>query len=207
MNLTIAYLIAGSWFLAILLTIFFGDNDDSNGRAAWLAFVFSLLVSPVLCVSSLAAMEREVASATSAPDHNVNSDVKLSFDQCGNGYVAWTKYGRYLRLDDKPGVGPARIVLRPQDLPLETLTATGRDGVIVADAESTADWGLAKRGVGVPIKSVETVRELQVGAADTLDAPAGDLILEPAYINVKLCVRDGAELPPELTALATDEGK
>jgi len=109
-----------------------------------------------------------------------------------------------LRVGEGPVEGSARVVLRPQDLPLETLTATGRDGIIVADAESEADWGLAKRGAGVPIKPVETVPGLQVEAADSIDASGNDLVLEPAYINVKLCVREGAELPPELAALSAE---
>ena len=106
-------------------------------------------------------------------------------------------------VENHPSTGPARIQLRPQDLPAQTLTAG--DGVIVADAGSTADWGLAKRGSGVAVKPVETARELRLAPDDT--ETASELVLEPAYINVKLCVREGVELPPELAGLAAEGAK
>lgn len=108
----------------------------------------------------------------------------------------------YLRVSDQPGAGPARLALRPQDIPAQMAVLPEGQPLVIGDTSSTEDWGLAKRGSGIAVKPVETATELRLAPADA--GEGGELVLEPAYINVKLCVREGVELPPELAALATE---
>lgn len=182
----------------------FGEREDADkdrrtsGNAAWVALIFSLIASPLLVVSSLAAADRELLGVLGR-----DGSLMLQMDSspCPDGMYALPAVGRYIRIGGETGgaAGHAQIKLRPQDLPAQTATAS--DGVLVANASSTADWGLAKRGSGVPVKPVEIIRALQVNAAGD---DARDFVLEPAYVNVKLCVREGAELPPELAALGAE---
>ncbi len=162
------------------------------------------IVLPVLVSPAVHALTKDLVPEKKTSTHATQSDaITLALDECPPSQIYLPlKQNMYLRVSDQPGAGPARLALRPQDIPAQMAVLPEGQPLVIGDTSSTEDWGLAKRGSGIAVKPVETATELRLAPADA--GEGGELVLEPAYINVKLCVREGVELPPELAALATE---
>ncbi|MHA7873535.1 MAG: hypothetical protein ACX939_14395, partial [Hyphococcus sp.] len=144
----------------------------------------------------------QVSMASSMPITDAQSAyIHLSLQACSPGYTELPSTGaRYLRLGEPGETGPSRLVLQADDIAATGLAAESREGNILI-ARDNGTWGLVKRGdqgtASGGFRPVEIVSGLNVVAATPSNA---ETIVEPAYLNVRLCVREGADLPEGLAA-------
>ncbi|MEZ5920761.1 MAG: hypothetical protein R3C60_05360 [Parvularculaceae bacterium] len=196
-------------FILFLIGTIFSFISRSKGfpELTLISARIPFLMALVFALAGIGAIPSvyEISSALASENSEAtNSDVALvpkpnleiAIGTCSSGYSEVRGDGRYLRVGGAAATGDARLALGNGVASIRLPDG----GVLVSDTTGEGDWALVKRGPGT--KPVKIVSSANVEISDGAENPA----VEPAYINVKLCVRDGADLPPELEALRARAG-
>ncbi len=201
-------------------TMFLPDHRGRARELLGVVMALAMLILPLLSVPLLATLNPRTNDVTAAnigkDDIGMENDYTGAIQPyfspvaCRDGFrEVGTAQRLFLRLGGGAPIDAAPRLSEPDRM----LVAGAGDRPLVASAENSGDWGLAKRGSIVPIKPVDVVDGLPVTARNNANVSAGPsqsladapgnngLVLEPASIAVRLCAPVGMELAPELAAL------